>query len=414
MDAGCDFHHGMNLRTVLITETLHPPLTGIGRYAWELAAGLIQHDDDVELRLLALGRWLTMDNLRLQVRAAQQGQSGTASVQRPGTSQHFKSALKAWLGKQPTVARSYEASRSLLNRRAVQKLPADVPTVVHGPDYFAPVSGLPTAVTIHDLSVLLYPATQPATRVRRFERLIQRADQARFTILTDAQSVADELVAHTGISREQVFPVHLGVSSHFRRMRSDEIAGVLELYGLQHDGYVLSVGTAEPRKNLVRLLDAYENLPHKLRAHFPLVLAGGKGWNDEALLQRIERAQAAGWVRALGYVPEAHLPALYSGARLFAYVSLYEGFGLPVAEAMACGTPVLTSNCSSMPEVAAGAALHVNPLDVEEIRMGLQRGLEDETWRLEARQRGLTRAAELTWDHTVASTLAVYRKMVAA
>jgi alpha-1,3-rhamnosyl/mannosyltransferase len=404
----------MSLRAVLLTETIRPPLAGIGRYAWELATGLGQAEG-VDLKLLSWGRWQAMPALREQVARAQRGQEAGNTVPGPASlAQRTKRHLKGWLGSQPSVAALYEAARAQLNRRALRSLEKAQPTIVHGPDYFAPVSDQPTVVTIHDLSVLLFPETQPITRVRRFEKLIDRAVRSGFTILTDAHSVADELVQHTGVALHRVNPIHLGVNGNFRPFEPSECAAVIGHYRLAPERYVLSVGTAEPRKNLVRLLDAYERLPAGVRHQFPLVLAGGKGWNDDALLQRIEKARAAGWLRTLGYVPEADLPALYAGARLFAYVSLYEGFGLPVAEAMACGTPVLTSDCSSMPEVAAGAALLVNPLDVDAITAGLQRGLEDETWRQGARSRGLTRAAELSWDNTVAATLAVYRKMLAA
>lgn len=398
----------MSLRTVLITETLRPPLAGIGRYAWELALGLAQHAEEVDLRLLSLGRWQRMDALRQRL-----DNSSIAHAAQTQGGARFRRHLISALGRQQAVASAYELVRSLANRRALGALPGPQPTVVHGPDYFAPVSDRPTAVTIHDLSVLLFPETQPVTRVRRFEKLIGRAVRSGFTILTDAHSVANELAQHTGVALHKVNPIHLGVSGNFRPYETAQCAAILAHYQLTPDRYVLSVGTAEPRKNLLRLLDAYERLPAGVRHQFPLVLAGGKGWNDDALLQRIERAKAAGWLRTLGYVPEAHLPALYAGARFFAYASLYEGFGLPVAEAMACGTPVLTSDCSSMPEVTAGAALLVNPLDVDAIAIGLQRGLEDEPWRHAARQRGLARAAELTWDRTVAATLAVYRKMLA-
>lgn len=402
----------MSMRTVLLTETVRPPLAGIGRYAWELAAGLAQQADAVDLRLLSWGHWQSMVSLRERVTVAQQAQSESDAARSPRT-RRITSRLKALLGSQPAVATLYEAARSHLNGRALRHMRADAPTIVHGPDYFAPVSDFLTVVTIHDLSVLLYPQTQPATRVKRFEQLINRAIGSGFMILTDAQSVAEELVAHTGVASYRVTPIHLGVSRDFCPRPPAACLGVLNSYGLTPGSYVLSVGTAEPRKNLVRLLSAYESFPSQTRNRYPLVFVGGKGWNDDALLQRIERAKTAGWLRVLGYIPEAQLPVLYAGARLFAYVSLYEGFGLPVAEAMACGTPVITSDCSSMPEVAAGAAMLVDPLDVDAIAAGLKRGLEDELWRHTARQRGLARAAELTWDNTVAATLGVYRKMLA-
>lgn len=404
----------MSLRAVLLTETIRPPLAGIGRYAWELAAGLGQAEG-VDLKLLSWGRWQAMPALREQVARAQWGQEAGNTVPGPASlAQRTKRHLKGWLGSQPSVAALYEAARAQLNRQALRSLEKAQPTIVHGPDYFAPVSDYPTAVTIHDLAVLLYPQTQPAARVRRFEMLIRAAINNHFTIFTVAHSVAREMQEHLAIPAHRIHVTHNGVGKAFCPVAAPIRAAVLNRYGLPDGQYTLSLGTLEPRKNLVGLMDAYDRLPKTLRHQYPLVLAGGKGWNDEALLHRMEQAKAAGWLRVLGYVPESDLPALYAGARLFAYVSLYEGFGLPVAEAMACGTPVITSDCSSMPEVAAGAALLVNPLDVDAIAAGLQRALEDEPWREQARARGLARAAELSWTSTVNATLAVYRKMLAA
>jgi glycosyltransferase involved in cell wall biosynthesis len=138
-----------------------------------------------------------------------------------------------------------------------------------------------------------------------------------------------------------------------------------EAYGLSHGSYSLCVTTIEPRKRIDSLLAAYARLPEKLRVVYPLILVGGKGWRSEHLHQAIDAAANAGWLHYLGFVPEDDLPALYAGARLFVYPSSYEGFGLPVIEAMASGVPVVTSNRSCLPEIASGAAKLVDPDDVE-------------------------------------------------
>ena len=181
--------------------------------------------------------------------------------------------------------------------------------------------------------------------------------------------------------------------------------------GLVAGQYCLFVGTVEPRKNVERLVQAYELLPLELRRDCPLVVAGSKGWNSEAIHARMAKAQAEGWLRYMSFVDQRWLPSLYSGARLMAYPSLYEGFGLPIVEAMASGTPVLTSNVSCMPEVAAGAARLVNPIDVEEMSHALAQCLTDEAWQAEAREKGLARAAVLSWDRCTEETVAVYRQL---
>ena len=170
-----------------------------------------------------------------------------------------------------------------------------------------------------------------------------------------------ELLQEFNLSEDKVQAIPLGVDQVYHPRPLSEIEDVLAQYGLQAQGYSLFVSTIEPRKNLSNLIAAYSKLPSAMRQRWPLVLVGGKGWNSDEIHAQIEQATAQSWLKYLGYVPQAHLPLLYAGARLFTYPSLYEGFGLPIAEAMASGVPVLTSNCSSMPEVAGTAALLVEP-----------------------------------------------------
>ena len=158
-----------------------------------------------------------------------------------------------------------------------------------------------------------------------------------------------EVLSHFGFPEEKVGVAQLACGSEFRPRTSEELAPVLNTYGLSANGYTLYTGTIEPRKNLVALINSYGRLPADLRRRYPLVLAGYKGWNNEAIMERIARAQGQGWLTYLGYVPNEHLPYLFSGARLFAFPSLYEGFGLPVLEAMASRVPVIASDQASLP-----------------------------------------------------------------
>jgi glycosyltransferase involved in cell wall biosynthesis len=183
-------------------------------------------------------------------------------------------------------------------------------------------------------------------------------------------------------------------------------------HGLQSGGYTLFVGTIEPRKNIETLLDAYSRLPWTLRKRWPLILTGYQGWRSDLIHQKLESARREGWAHYLGFVPSEDLPLLFAGARLFAFPSLYEGFGLPVLEAMSSGIPVVCSNSSSLPEVAGEAALMCAPMDVDELTCLLERGLTDEVWREAAVIKGLQHAQGFSWERCAAETLQVYQRVI--
>ena len=184
---------------------------------------------------------------------------------------------------------------------------------------------------------------------------------------------------------------------------------MLARHGLAHGGYLLSVGTLEPRKNLVAAIRAWASLPTAVTAGRPLVVAGAKGWLNDAIMALVERLERAGSVRFLGFVAQEDLPALYSGAIALAYPSRYEGFGLPVVEAMACGVPVITSNASCLPEVAGGAAELVDPDDEAGLAQAMHRLIEDEGHRRALSAAGIEWVRELTWAACAERTLEVYR-----
>ena len=185
---------------------------------------------------------------------------------------------------------------------------------------------------------------------------------------------------------------------------------MLARYHLANSSYLLVVATLEPRKNLLRLADAYSRLPSVLQRRHPLIIIGARGWLTDELEKRLAPMERKDQVRRLGYIPQEDLPLLYAGAWAFAFPSIYEGFGLPLLEAMRSGVPELTANRSSLPEVAGDAAILVDPEDVDTISAGLERLLTDEAWRGLAVERGLRQAQPFSWSRCVENTIGVYQQ----
>jgi alpha-1,3-rhamnosyl/mannosyltransferase len=224
-------------------------------------------------------------------------------------------------------------------------------------------------------------------------------------IIAVSHATKDDVVKHLGVDPERVAVVPLAVDASFRPLPRADVDAALAPLGLAHGGYLLFLGTREPRKNLGRLLDAVIRAGADVG---PLVLAGADGWGTDELRPRIAELARQGRVRPLGYVPEALRPPLLSGARVFVYPSLYEGFGLPPLEAMASGTPVITSNVSALPETVGEAALLIDPLDVDALAGAIRRLWDDATLRGELRVRGLMRARDFSWERTARLTLDAY------
>jgi glycosyltransferase involved in cell wall biosynthesis len=225
-------------------------------------------------------------------------------------------------------------------------------------------------------------------------------------IISVSEHTKHDLVAAYGLAPERISVVHEAASPHFHPQPPELIASVRSRFGLP-DRYLLFVGTIEPRKNLGRLLSAFEVVRAE-RLVEGLVIVGQRGWLYDAFFAQLEESPARDGVVLPGYVPDEDLPALYSGAQAFAFPSIYEGFGLPALEAMACGVPVAASSASSIPEIGGDAALYFNPLDVESISDVLCRLLSDAGLQDEMRNRGLARAAQFSWQRAAAETKAVY------
>ena len=292
----------------------------------------------------------------------------------------------------------------LAQPRILRQIEADL---AHGLAFVAPLfAPCPTVITIHDLSFIHFPSLfRPANRLYLAMLTRLSARRARRLIAVSHYTAA-ETTRLLGVETERIDVVYHGVEPAFHPLPAAEIAAFRQRKGLP-ERFVLFVGTLEPRKNLERLVEAFARVRDE-RAR--LVLAGGKGWLYDELFARVEALNLSEEVIFPGYVPEGELPLWYNAATVLAYPSLYEGFGLPVLEAQACGTPVLTSNASSLPEAAGDAALTVDPYDAEALAVELNRLLTETSLRNELRERGLAHARQFSWPRTAQETARVYRR----
>ncbi|MFQ5811568.1 MAG: glycosyltransferase family 4 protein, partial [Anaerolineae bacterium] len=226
-------------------------------------------------------------------------------------------------------------------------------------------------------------------------------------LIADSSATKRDLIERYGIEPDKITVVYPGYDTLASRPVRDEkaIEAVKARYDVVGD-YILFVGTLQPRKNLTRLIEAFSNLQYPI-SNIQLVIAGKRGWLYEKIFRRVEELNLEGTVLFPGYIAAEDLPALLYGARLFVFPSLYEGFGLPVLEALACGTPVVCSNASSLPEVAGDAALLVDPLDVEGLAAAMERVLGDEELRAELIERGFEQARKFSWERCARETLDV-------
>lgn len=309
--------------------------------------------------------------------------------------------------------RPYVLMRFLMQMRFSAGMSRHPVDIYHEPNYLAYRFSGPSVVTAHDASWVRHPETHPTDRLDAISRYFPRSLEAASAVLTDSEFVKRELVELFGVSPNKIFPVLLGVSPEFSPRDPMECKSFLAEHGLSFGQYVLSVGTLEPRKNIPTLIDAYSMLPPDLQHRFPLVLVGMRGWLNSGLEARIKPLVERGVIKPLGYVPDAAMPLIYSGAAAFVFPSLYEGFGLPPLEAMACGVPVISSKTSSLPEVIGDAGILVSPLDVDVIAESLRQLLEDPVFAHGLAQQGLRRASGFSWKRTAAETIDVYRRALA-
>ncbi|NWF68802.1 MAG: glycosyltransferase family 4 protein [Chloroflexi bacterium] len=284
----------------------------------------------------------------------------------------------------------------------------------HATDFVLPPA-LPatrTLLTVHDLSFVRVPETASPPLKAYLDVVVPRSVRRAFHVLADSEATKQDLIELYGTPPEKITVLLSGVDTRFQPISdAQQQIAVRHKYAIGPCPYIFSVGTIQPRKNYSRLIRALAQLRHE--GHdLALVIAGGHGWLEGEMYQTLRETQMQEHVQLIGFADDDDLPALYSAAECLAFPSLYEGFGFPILEAMACGTPVLTSNVSSLPEVAGDAALLVDPYDLEAIIDALRRLITDSTLRTTLIQRGFQQAPRFTWESAARQLVGIYRDLL--
>ncbi len=285
--------------------------------------------------------------------------------------------------------------------------------VYHEPNHIPVPWPGPILTTVHDLSALRHPEWHPADRVRWYEGEFSVGVAHTTHFVTVSEFTRREMIDLLGIAAERITVVPLAARRVFQPRSPEELAAFRAKSGWPRE-YVLFVGTMEPRKNLARALAAYARLPLQLRQRFTLVIAGSAGWGDRSVQDLANQLGIAEQVRFAGYVGDSSLAWLCAAARVLLWPSLYEGFGLPLLECMACGTPVIAGRTSAMPELVGDAGLLVDPLDEADVSHALRSALEDDSLARKLAERGLQRSTHFSWSRCAAEHARLYRRIAAS
>ena len=376
---------------LLGADSLPGSRSGVGRMTLEIARQLETHPDIADYGFLIDGR----------IQSHDWGKKYTSPDQASGAAmqpKEFRKGIKHLLGNVGPLRNLRLHMRRVKLNRAARVLGNGSAVLYHEPNMITSPYDGPSVATFNDLSWHFDPALHPPERLRWIGHHLPRVlkDSTRFVAIS--AFTADEVVRELGIRRDRIDVVPLAPAPEFEPVSKEAAAAILARHGLTDQSYILSVSTLEPRKNFDRLLAAYLGLPQHIRSKAPLVIAGGKGWGS--VLKKADRAIAAGELRMLGYVPDEVLVALTARCTAFAYVSLYEGFGLPIIEAMATGAPVVASSTTAAGETAGDGASLIDPHDEAEIRRHLLLMLEEPEFRQKWREAGLRRSREFSWQRT--------------
>lgn len=382
-----DFKVGKCVNIIINGESLRHPLTGIGWYTWNLLQGLMDHK----------------------------------SIDQVVCTPEFKNNLfyKGFLSqtflknKIRTFPGIYNFTNYYRNKKFVKKTKylANKDFIYHEPGYILrPYKG-PKICMIHDLSHIKYPGYHPSRRVKFLTENLPNSLVKAEHILTGSDFVRQEIINLFNIPDSKVTRIYHGVSESFKPRNFSETSLVLNKYGLFKKKYLLFVGTLEPRKNLIRLILSFSKLSQQQKQEYPLVVIGVMGWHHSELKKLMISLITAKQLYYLGYVSDFDLPYLYSGAYGFIYLSIYEGFGLPLLEAMASGIPTLAAKGSATHEIIGDSAILVDPFNEKDIYVQLNQLIYNDVLRTQLKCQGLIQSSKFTWKKCIDNTVQLYKKV---
>lgn len=376
------------MKIIISTDSIKFPVTGIGRYALELINNLKANPEIDAMKYLS--GFKVVDDL-------------PALVNTPSIS---ASKLKKQLRNSRLVSDIYRLTVPVLKSYALKSY---TDYIFHSPNYYIPPGHKKSCTTFHDLSIFHFPEYHPKGRVHLMKKELHSSVSRAKVLITDSNFTKNEVSDFFNFDPERIVVAPLASSGDFLPRKENQCQQVLERYGLAYGQFTFFAGTIEPRKNIKNLLLAYQKLPLEMSLRFPLVISGYQGWESEELHRLFDIGSQRGWIKYLGYTDQQSLSVLFSACRAFLFPSRYEGFGLPVLEAMAAGTPVITSNVSSLPEVAGDAGLMVDPDDVDQLTQYISDIILNDSLRAELIDRGFLQNAKFSWVNCARETIKAYK-----
>ncbi|CAA0107449.1 D-inositol 3-phosphate glycosyltransferase [Halioglobus japonicus] len=390
------------MKLILNAKALRPPITGVGNYTYHLLEQYLQGSDIDEVHCFSGSHWLTGEEQRALTIGIRTRREKDARSRFDGAFSQLRDTVSKIPGTQALFT-------SVMDKRFEHTANRIPDAVYHETNYvLRPYAG-PCVTTVHDLSHIRYPHYHADHLIEWLNANLQQSLNRADCVLTVSNIVRDELIEHFNLAEDKVRTIYEGVESCYMPRTEEQTAAVLSSLGLRHKHYVLLSATLEPRKGIDVLLDAWSLLPASVRREFPLVLTGSSGWRNESLMKKLAGLVAEGTVHHLGYVPLDELSILFSGAAVFCYPSVYEGFGLPVLDAMSSGTPVICRAGTSMEEFAQGACMLCETGEPEELASKLDTLLHSSSARSEWAEKGLRQASLFSWERCAAETAEVYR-----
>tara|TARA_R110001583_G_scaffold26757_2_gene96268 strand:+ start:39324 stop:40517 length:1194 start_codon:yes stop_codon:yes gene_type:complete len=397
----------MQTKLLINLNPLRPPLTGIGYYTKNIVKECLQRN--IEFVGIKNGKLFSQPEINGLIASLEDHSNATLHSSSSSSSSSKKKMVEL-LRSFPGI---YAVKHFLVSLRAKKILDS---LAKQGFIYFEP-SFVPMKfkgkiiTTIHDLSFITHPEFHPIERVNFLTKMVKNTVSVSKHIIVDSDFIHRELLENYSVTESQVSTVYLGVEDKFRTYSKQKTAPILDKLKLTENEFILSVATLEPRKNLAKLVGAYRDLSDEIKNKYPLVLVGPSGWKNSTLFDSIQDLVANGNIVVTGYLSDIELNYIYSSAAVFVYPSIYEGFGLPIIEAMASGTAVITSHSGATAEVAGDSALLIDPNSEKAITEGIASILSDSNLRLSLQKKAVERASFFTWKKCVDDILSITQKL---